>query len=434
MPVGVLTRTPAEVAAWTAVCRFGLGFRPGERAAVEADPRGWVEDQLEVFGDDGTQGVASMPGSEAVVRELAASRRAGEAERRASRQRVQGWVHDERCAWMCTAARSDAPFWERWVAFFANHFTVSVRRPEVTGLAGPFVREAIRAHAAGRFDDLLRASTRHPAMLVYLDQMRSIGPNSRAGRRSGRGLNENLAREILELHTLGVEGGYQQADVEAFAAILTGWNVFRFESRAHEPGPKQLLGRTFSEAGEAEGLQALTMLAEHPATVRHLCWKLARHFVADDPPEPVVDALIAAWQASGGDLTEVARGLVRCDAAWDAPATKLRTPFELVLAGARAFGWEDDGPAMVTSLQMLGQPLFAAPSPEGWPETAAEWLGPDAVLARVEWAGLLAGQSVDRLSDVDGRIAAVFGGDAVGAASSARRLARCVASPRFQRR
>jgi uncharacterized protein (DUF1800 family) len=449
---------------WTAASRFGLGLRPGDRAAVEADPRGWLEDQLEAFEGAGTAATtgpfAGLRPSDAVMREIVASRRADEAARRASRQRIEGWAHDERFAWMQAAAASDHPFWERWVAFFANHFTVSVRRPEVTGLAGPFVREAIRAHAGGRFADLLLATTRHPAMLVYLDQARSIGPNSPAGRRSGRGLNENLAREILELHTLGVGSGYTQADVEAFASILTGWGVlrvasrmrqlagdpvdipggFRFEPRTHEPGRKTLLGRTFPEhgavPGETEGLQALAMLASHPATVRHVCTKLVRHFVADAPPEPVVEALIAAWQDSDGDLREVARALIRCDAAWEAPATKLRSPFELVLAGARAFGWEDDGPAMVTSLQMLGQPLFGAPSPEGWPETAAEWLGPDAVLARVEWSGLLAGQSVGRVRDVGQRIAAVFAHEPElpRPGDPAHRLARCVASPAFQRR
>ena len=191
---------------------------------------------------------------------------------------------------------SDAPYLERLVQFWSNHFTASAIKPVILGVVGPYEAEAIRPHVTGRFVDMLKAVTRHPAMLAYLDNVTSIGPNSRAGRRRDAGLNENLAREVLELHTLGVDGGYTQDDVRAFAAMLTGWSIarlrdrspgtFRFHPAAHEPGDKVLLGVRYPEAGEAEAEAALDALARHPSTARHVATKLVRHFVADETAGP----------------------------------------------------------------------------------------------------------------------------------------------------
>jgi len=428
-----------------AATRFGLGPRPGELDAIGDDPRGWLIEQLEQ--PEPTPLLETLPRSTQIVREFAARRSMDEAAKRALREQQRVQYHQAATAWMQTAAASNQPFRERLVALFTNHFTVSIARPEVVPLVGPFMVEAIRPYTTGQFSDMLLASTRHPAMLVYLDNMRSIGPDSRAGKRSGRGLNENLAREVLELHTLGVDGGYGQADVEAFAAILTGWGVsldgagFFYEPRRHQPGDKTLLGKTYSGSGEMEAVLALSDLARHPSTARFLATKIARHFVADQPPESLIEALTREFLDTDGDLAAVAARLIQLDAAWEFPYDKLRTPFDLTLAGARAFGWEEDGPAMVSSLQMLGQPLHSAPSPEGWPDTAEEWLGPDAVLSRLEWAELLASQSVDRVPDPDRHIAQILGTPSPAtrralnrASTPTDKLALMIASPEFQRR
>ncbi len=300
------------------------------------------------------------------------------------------------------AAASAAPLVERMVAFWSNHFTVSVQRNEVIAIAGAFEREAIRPHVTGRFRDMLRAVAMHPAMLLYLDNARSIGPNSIAGRRRDKGLNENYARELLELHTLGVSGGYTQADVTACARVFTGWTLehappqgplgrFTFEPRFHEPGDKTALGVTVREAGQSEGLTLLDMLARHPSTARFIATKLARHFISDDPPGAAVEAIAATFRASDGDLAAVMAAVIGRPECWQHPLSKVRSPNDLVIATLRALG---DPPLedrlIFQSLALLGQPPFSAPSPAGWPDRADAWLGPEALMHRLEWARLVA--------------------------------------------
>ena len=302
----------------TATFRFGLGPRPGELAQAAADPRGWLLAQLD--GDPGPlPGEDALPASAAVVTAFVDARREareGMAEaRREFRMSALDVYREEVRARVAEGVRTAAPFRERLVLFWSNHFTVSARRPELLGLAGAFEREAIRPNVTGSFLDLLRAVVRHPGMLVYLDNARSVGPGSPAGQRRDRGLNENLARELMELHTLGVDGGYTQADVTQLARILTGWSVdedgaFRFRELTHEPGPKVLLGRTYPEAGVDEGEAALAALARHPSTARHVATRLARHFAADDPPPALVGRLAARFLATDGDLPSVYRTLV----------------------------------------------------------------------------------------------------------------------------
>ena len=429
-----------------AATRFGLGPRPGELEAIGDDPRGWLLEQLKE--PEPTPLLDALPHSTQIVREFADRRSLDEAGKRALRERQRSQYHQAAVAWMQTAAASTQPFRERLVALFTNHFTVSIARPEVVPLVGPFMVEAIRPHITGRFSDMLLASTRHPAMLVYLDNVRSIGPDSRAGKRSGRGLNENLAREVLELHTLGVDGGYTQADVESFAAMLTGWGVCLdgsgsfYEPRRHQPGDKTLLGKRYAGSGQMEAVLALSDLARHPRTARFLATKIARHFVADQPPVALIDTLTREMLDTDGDLHAVAARLVQLDAAWEVPYDKLRTPLDLTLAGARAFGWEEDGPAMVSSLQMLGQAPHSAASPEGWPDTAEEWLGPDALLSRLEWAQLLASQSLHRVPDPGQRVEQILGSSLspttrralARSADPTEMLALMIASPEFQRR
>ncbi|OYW46623.1 MAG: hypothetical protein B7Z33_03890 [Sphingomonadales bacterium 12-68-11] len=309
------------------------------------------------------------------------------------------------------ALTSPTPFAERLVHFWANHFTVSAAKPQAAAVIGPHEFDAIRPHMTGRFADLLKAAVLHPAMLVYLDQFQSIGPNSRASglaaaRERPRGLNENLAREILELHTLGVGGGYSQADVTEFAGALTGWTLTglgrraardvgehgaSFVALAHEPGARQVLGRTYRQDGPAQALAVLDDLAAHPATARHVATKLARHFAGDTPPAPMVARLEAAFTESGGDLPTVYRALVDSPEAWAEQPVKFRQPWEWTLAALRATGIEQVPAQRFTGLlNQLGQGAWQAPSPAGYDDLAASWLGPDALVRRAEVAERLA--------------------------------------------
>jgi len=352
---------------------------------------------------------------------------------------------------LAAAAGSDVPLHERLTQFWSNHFTVSAIRPVVTGLAGAFEREAIRPHVTGRFSDMLLAAESHPAMLLYLDNAFSIGPNSMAGQRSGRGLNENLGREILELHTLGVDGGYSQDDVEALARILTGWSLarlndpdpgtFMFRDRAHQPGAKTLLGRRYAEGGRNEGIAALRDLAAHPATARHIALKLARHFIADQPPADAVARIAATFRDSGGDLAKVTEAVASEDAVWRTPLAKVRSPNELVTSACRVTGFTPKAPMIAGGLRVLDQPTYHAPQPSGWPDDAASWISPEAVLRRAQWCEAF----TDRMPDPPdagelieaslGELASAETVDAIRAAPSRRTaVALLLASPEFQRR
>jgi uncharacterized protein (DUF1800 family) len=287
-------------------------------------------------------------------------------------------------------------------------------------------------------------------MLVYLDQILSIGPNSRAGRRRERGLNENLAREILELHTLGV-GHYSQKDVSEFAKILTGWSVarlseanagdFAFQPAIHEPGEKFLLGKRYAEAGEGEALSAFTDLARHPATVNHVATKFARHFIADNPPPAVVERFAKFFRDSDGDLGALARAAIEAPEAWATPLTKVKAPNEFVVSALRAIGVAGEPEMMIAALRLLGQAPFAAPSPAGWPDTADQWIGPEAVLRRAEWTVAL-GQRVSTQRTPLGLLDATIGPVSDSATrlaverapSTADAIALVFASPEFQRR
>lgn len=258
--------------------------------------------------------------------------------------------------------------------FWSNHFCIGATKSNMSRImAGAYEREAIRPHIFGRFEDMLIAAESHPAMLDFLDNRQSVGPNSPAGRRRGRGLNENLAREILELHTLGVSGGYAQADVTNLARIITGWTVvgregvlgfpgsFAFNAGLHEPGVTPLLGRRYDQPGKAQGIAALTDLARHPATARFIAMKLARHFVTDVPPHALIDKLALTFRQSGGDLPSVYRALIEDDAAWRAPASNplaAGIPAGVVSCARSQAGFRPDhrpgrrdGPALLAALR-----------------------------------------------------------------------------------
>jgi uncharacterized protein (DUF1800 family) len=352
---------------------------------------------------------------------------------------------------LLTAITSERPFASRLLDVFSNHFSVSMKDLPMRGLAPALEREAIAPHLAGRFEDMLLAVTRHPAMLVYLDNRFSVAPESAIGTRRTRGLNENLAREILELHTLGVDGGYDQSDVRELAMAITGWSVepeahgadgnFLFRQKAHAGGARQLLGRRYPPGGEAQGEAMLRELARHPSTARHVSWKLARHLVADEPPAALVDAMAARWLATGGDLTQVFRTLLRHPAAWDPAARKLKTPREFLVSTLRALGTPPRRPAELTAgLVALGQPPFAAGSPAGYPDIAAAWDGAEALLNRIDWVESLAEEQrgVEPLSIAESALGAQLSprtrAALRGAASRAQALALLFMSPEFQRR
>jgi uncharacterized protein (DUF1800 family) len=317
------------------------------------------------------------------------------------------------------AIASDAPAYERCVHFWSNHFTVSTAKPAAIALPPSFERDAIRPHVGGRFADMLLASTKHPGMIVYLDNWLSVGPNSLAARQPRRarripggarasGINENLGREILELHTLGVNGGYTQADVQALAAIITGWTyerprlrelvrqsggdrngdqLFAFDMDAHEPGGQTLLGRRYAQDGVGQGEAALNDLARHSATARFVATKLCRHYIADNPPPAAIARVERAFRDSDGDLRATMEAIVDCPEAWAAPFAKFKRPEEYAIALLRAANVRElPNAAAVASLGAMGQRPYAAPGPDGWSDIAESWLTADLVWKRLEFA------------------------------------------------
>ena len=422
-----------------ALVRFGLG-RLGQQP-LPADPEAWLLAQL---ADPDPVRLDPKPGTAAGMIAIRSDRR----ERpKPGDSQARALFRAEGTAEIDAAIRTAAPFRERLVWFWTNHFTISLRRGECAAVAGAFVEEAIRPHVTGRFGDMLLAVMRHPAMLLYLDNSGSVGPNSPVGLRGRRGLNENLARECLELHTVSPAAGYSQADVTSLARILTGWSLdfpadppgFRFRSMAHEPGEHVVLGHKFPE-GEAGGIAALAFLADHPATHRFLATKLVRHFVADDPPPDAVRSVEAVLRDTRGDLGQAAAALVRVPAAWQ-PGTKLRSPLDLVVASCRALdSLGDPRPNFIGILSGLGQPLWTAPAPNGWPDRAVDWVTPEAMVRRVDWASAFAGRIGTRdpieLGEASlGPLLRSDTRDAMLRAGSRRdALAMLLTSPEFQRR
>jgi uncharacterized protein (DUF1800 family) len=471
-----------------AVRRFGLGPRPGDPARIAADPRGYVlaalqrKDGARITDDAleaGDKTLSSLRAVQKAQKEQRAARAAPlpamtaddptEADKAgaslsAAKQGSAGNVamakpgvvardtfREEAGARLARATTTDQPFLERLVMFWSSHFAVSVAKgPALRALAGAFEREAIRPLVLGRFADMLKAAEQHPAMLIYLDNAQSIGPNSRAGQNRGRGLNENLAREILELHTLGVGGGYSQADVTSFARILTGWTVaneamaatlamqrqggvvpggFVFTPNRHEPGAQTVLGKRYEDRGRETGEAVLADLARHPATARHLATRFAAHFVSQSPPPALVARLAQAFTRTDGDLSALARTLAEAPEAWEAPPRKVVPPYDFMVSLSRAFALEEKQrlPMVLRLSAAIGQPLWAPPSPKGWPDDDDAWMGPSAVRERLRIAERVARQ-IDR--GLDPRAAAA---DLLGDAMSEHtRLAIARAEAREQ--
>lgn len=327
---------------------------------------------------------------------------------------IQKTFRAEALARLQRATLVDCGFTERLVVFWSNHFCISASKGELARMwAGAFEREAIRPHVLGRFSDMLKAVEQHPAMLFFLDNQQSLGPDSRAGQNRKRGLNENLAREIMELHTVGVGGGYTQEDVTSLARIITGWTfagrqgqlgtpgAFVFNVNAHQPGPQMLLGKTYEATGLAQGEAALADIARHPSTANFIATKFVRHFVADDPPPVLVARLRQIFVKSDGDLKAMATALVDSDEAWKAPLTKLRSPYDFVVASGRLLARVPEDPgAYLNSLNLLGQPLWSPAGPNGFPDTSAAWAAPEGMKLRLDIAsqmGARLGNNIDPL-------------------------------------
>lgn len=362
---------------------------------------------------------------------------------------------DEVKARVDLALAAETGFGERLTMFWSNHFCIGATKSTIGRImAGAYEREAIRPHVFGRFEDMLIAAESHPAMLDFLDNRQSVGPNSPAGRRRGRGLNENFAREIMELHTLGVSGGYTQADVTSLARILTGWNIagrdgrlvfpgsFIFNPGLHEPGAAFLLGRAYEQPDLAQGVAALTDLAHHPSTARFIAVKLGRHFVADNPSPELVELLATTFRQSGGDLPAVYRALIGSDEAWRAPATKMRSPQEFLLASCRAIGLRPSFGQILGPLGAMGQPFWQPPGPNGYADTNAAWASAEGLKTRIDVAAGWGRQAANAVPDPRSMAGDILGPilspetlQAVARAESrSQAIALLLMSPEFQRR
>lgn len=493
--------------------RFGLGARPGELTRIAADPRGWLEAQL-VPEVEPPAPIAALPptGDDLALLPLALLERGLSRRLRgragqtmadgdavaALREALAPRIVTGAAARLEAAVTTAAPFRERLIHFWSNHFIVSGVKGLTAALPPSFERDVIRRNVVGNFGTMLRASTQHPAMLLYLDNYLSIGPNSRYGRDPDprrslpfgarpEGLNENLAREILELHTVGVDAGYAQQDVVAFANVLTGWGVappferseirrrliatargrggpdvsalietlraraaevpgedwFRFDADAHEPGAFTVLGRRYADGGVEQGEAVLADLARHPATAHHVATELVRHFVADTPPPAAVARVARAFRDSEGDLAVVGRALIACPEAWSVAPAKFKRPDEYLISVARGLGMtEVPGRPFTLALTEMGQPPYRPPGPDGWPELESHWASPDGLWKRLEWVDTLAARVATAGFEVGARAEDVLGprlgpatrASVARAASPSEALALWLLSPEFMRR
>jgi uncharacterized protein (DUF1800 family) len=474
-----------------ALHRFGFGPRAGAAAAIAADPRGALLADIE--RPHAAALTVRMPSSGEAARavfEAREARRAARLAREAAKTAnssatlpdasampnapgappvsgparppnsqtvganpaavaLQQIYRDEAKAHIEAALNAEIGFAERLTWFWSNHFCVSVAKNGVRPLAGAYEREAIRPHVLGRFHDMLLAAETHPAMLIYLDNARSIGPNSQAGMTRGKGLNENLAREILELHTLGVRTVYSQDDVTGFAKIITGWTVvparrehageFMFNPNMHEPGIQTLLGVRMDNSDFEQGHGALAMLARHPATARHIADKLVRHFISDRPLPALAEKLVARFVETGGDLKEVAKTLVVAPESWNAADRKLKRPAEWMVTTLRATGAELDVAAFMQAQNLLGEPLWRPAAPKGFSDDDAAWI--DGLAQRLDVANELArriGGATDPQQALDAALGALATDEtrtAIRRAESRpQALTLLFMAPEFQRR
>jgi uncharacterized protein (DUF1800 family) len=407
-----MARNPQEAA--LALHRFGFGPRGGSIEAIAADPRGALIAELDRPGagqitnpDLPTSGAANRAVFEYNAERNAEKKRPRQDSAQAAMEAAPAkpeamplprqLFRTEARARIDAALDAEIGFVERLVWFWSNHFCVN---QDKTVMAGAYEREAIRPHVLGRFADMLLAAEGHPAMLLYLDNAQSIGPDSVAGINRDKGLNENLAREVLELHTLGVRTVYTQDDVTNFAKVLTGWTIrqtvsdpdhggeFVFIKRMHQPGPGTVVGKEYDEAGAEQGRSVLADLARHPATAKHVATKLACHFIADDPPPALVQKLTQRFLDTDGDLKEITIALIAAPEAWAPEQAKIKRPGEWIVAALRATGERGDIGRILGAQALLGEPLWRPPAPKGFSDENAAWL--DGLAQRLDMANAFA--------------------------------------------
>jgi len=474
----------AKATAALALHRFGFGPRAGSIIAIASDPRGALLAELD-RPDAGRIPDAGLPSAADASRqifEFNAERNARQKVERAQREAgqksastegmekppestsasevarpqrpsepalPQKLFQQEAQARFAAAVSAPIGFAERLVWFWSNHFCVSADK--VQGMSGGYEREVIRAHLLGDFGGMLLAAEGHPAMLLYLDNAQSIGPNSVGGINQSRGLNENFAREILELHTLGVGGGYTQDDVTTFAKVLTGWSViptgpdperggeFVFIRRTHEPGTQRILGKSYEDSGVAQGRAVLADIARHPATAAHIARKLARHFLSDQPPQSFVDRLAVRFRETDGDLKAVAKTLVTSSEMWTPKQDKIKRPGEWAIAMLRASGLGPETGRVLNAQNLLGEPLWRPSAPKGFSDDNATWL--DGLAQRLDLANQFANQVAGKtdpqamLDTALGSLASNETRQAVARAGSrAQAITFLVMSAEFQRR
>ncbi len=450
--------------------RFGLGASRADALAIGQDPVGWLAHQLDENQNDAGPNVPDSVTTLAenltmtMDRRQAQGRAEGddekiakiERDRKTYREQARRAIVDQMGARFAYAVETPTPYRERLVHFWSNHFTVSRQgKPQLIGSCVAYENETVRVGLDGFFADMLVRVVSHPVMLMYLDNTRSVGRRSRMGRRRKMGPNENLAREVLELHTLGVNGGYDQEDVKSLAKILTGWSVgndrlrrlgvkpgaFAFVQMMHEPGAFRLLGKKYSENGVDQGVEALRNLGNHPATARHLATKLVRHFVADEPPAKAVDKIAQVFVATQGHLPSVHKALIGLSDAWRNENKKLKTPHEYLVSVYRGLEIlpRRRVDAAVGSLRVMNHMPFNAPSPAGWPDLQSHWGSPNSLKQRIEWGieiGRRVGSSTDlrNTSDwlVDSTASRLLLASVERAESPAQALAMLIASPDLQ--
>lgn len=407
--------------------RFAFGPRPGEVEALQRDDvNAWLDLQLhpERISDDDTETrlrpYAQSLSPDQQLRAFRALKKGGTANPdtdlpELSRRDFRELAARAQLLELGRFVESKRQLQEVMTDFWSNHFNVYARKGPVRFLTSDYVEHTLRPHALGKFEDLLLATAKHPAMLIYLDNAKSFkpAPPGGPGERRKKGLNENYARELLELHTLGVDGGYTQQDVVEVARVLTGWSVtrpnedalgFRFRKRQHDAGAKTVLGEKFPAGKyQEEGERLIRLLARHPATARHLARKLCARFVSDDPPERCVKSASQAYMQSQGDIAEVVGTIARGPSFWapEVRGAKIKSPLELVVSAVRAAdGHLDGGIGLGRTLAELGQPLFLYAAPTGYPERGDAWMGPGQALSRMRFgiqlaAGRVAGVSYE---------------------------------------
>ncbi len=400
-----------------------------------------------------------------VLRRRAQNDAKTEAEKAQTAEAFQQWRNDANEALrmgakqtLARAVASPDSLRERLTAFWADHFTTLARSIIYRHLVTPFVEEAIRPNLMGSFADMLVAVTTHPIMLLALQQTASMGENSRAGLRLGRGLNENLARELMELHTLGVDGGYSQTDVRELAEVLTGlfynpMRGFSFRSEWAEPGAETVLGKTYGPSASLAQIEVvLRDLAVHPSTARHIARKLVVHFVSDTPDPNLVASLTDVFEGTGGDLGALTQALLEDPRAWVSERTKVRPPFEFIAASLRALGVPPEAILNANNddlrrflripLRIMGQPWQSPIGPDGWPEDADAWIIPQSMAGRISWAMQAPANMLESLPDPREFVTTALGPNApevvrFAAASAETRsdgVGLVLASPAFQRR